>query len=268
MTPDDPRHGEARGYIAGCRDACCRVPRNRQLKRREIEVLHGVPAFRSREDFETLLAPWLRLGLSATAVCEAAGVKTRQGGESRGPVRVATYDAVAAVTEADLKPTAMVYADLTCRRAFSLMAAGHKQQDLPVAANGLWRARLRIRVDLARSMRDYYEQHEAHPGQSAYTRARALNAGHLPPAAWDDPGTLAWPSGQPEPILQSSGTLQLADIDHAVVERVLAGEVLPTTTAERREITRRWLVGGGSEKALCDRMNWRAGRYTPERGVA
>ncbi len=24
MTPDDPRHGQNRGYIAGCREACCR----------------------------------------------------------------------------------------------------------------------------------------------------------------------------------------------------------------------------------------------------
>ena len=52
-------------------------------------------------------------------------------------------------------------------------------------------------------------------------------------------------------------------IDEAAITRVLAGEVIPTTTAERRLIMRRWIEAGNSEKSLCDRMGWRQGRYTP-----
>ena len=46
---------------------------------------------------------------------------------------------------------------------------------------------------------------------------------------------------------------------------ILAGEKLPTTTAERREIMRRWLASGRTESSLCERMGWKASRYTPRR---
>lgn len=31
MTPDDPRHGQNRGYTAGCREACCREAHTRHM---------------------------------------------------------------------------------------------------------------------------------------------------------------------------------------------------------------------------------------------
>lgn len=58
------------------------------------------------------------------------------------------------------------------------------------------------------------------------------------------------------------------EIDDAVVERVLGGDILPTTAAERRLILARWLARGGSEKSLCDRMGWKTARYTTTEAIA
>ena len=37
MSPDDPRHGTSAGYIAGCRDQCCWLAKQRYDKRRRLE---------------------------------------------------------------------------------------------------------------------------------------------------------------------------------------------------------------------------------------
>lgn len=44
MTPDDPRHGERRGYYAGCRLECCRSAAVKYEKQRRLDVLRGKPA--------------------------------------------------------------------------------------------------------------------------------------------------------------------------------------------------------------------------------
>jgi hypothetical protein len=69
------------------------------------------------------------------------------------------------------------------------------------------------------------------------------------------------------PVVGSAGR-DPDDVDHAVVARVLAGEVLDTTRAERRIITATWVGRGRSETALCDRMGWRTGRYLPSQSGA
>lgn len=91
------------------------------------------------------------------------------------------------------------------------------------------------------------------------TRARtwARRHGYAPPLLWDDI------DNDDSANVTVMAIRPQQDIDHAVVWRVLSGEVLPTNTAERREIMRRWLASGQSEKSLCVRMSWREGRYRP-----
>jgi hypothetical protein len=94
---------------------------------------------------------------------------------------------------------------------------------------------------------------KVHVHQRARNRAKKL--GYAPPLAWDDIDT-------DEAPYMGGRTVRGADeVDDNVVHRVVAGEVLPTTTAERHLIVTRWVTRGGSEKSLCDRMGWRHGRY-------
>lgn len=53
-----------------------------------------------------------------------------------------------------------------------------------------------------------------------------------------------------------------SSIDEAAIERVLAGDIVPTTFAERVEITRRWQARGRSLSELERCTGWKSDRYT------
>lgn len=96
------------------------------------------------------------------------------------------------------------------------------------------------------------------------TRRLAQRKGWLPPLALDDDRI-----DDPDYNPGKSQTAEFycheidskKDIDEAVVLRILDGEILPTTKAEKAEILRRWVARGGSEASICRRMGWRPGRY-------
>lgn len=115
------------------------------------------------------------------------------------------------------------------------------------------------------TIRDVYERLSMRlPEMNQYrarTRAKAEAAGWPPPLAWDDIDT------DPTPLVGRDQRSRY-DIDHAVVERVLAGENLPTTKAERDEITRRWAARGEPVNELERRFGWRTSRYGREEGAA
>lgn len=258
MRADDPRHGSPAGYVAGCRDSCCREARARQTKRRRWLTHRGVPTFHTAEEVAELVRPWRLLGLSDAAILDAAGLDGSH--KIRERVTHTTFAALAAITEDDLMPDAFVLADLTRCRAYSLMAAGHPLDGMPLPRTGRWRKSERVTVATARAMREHYAAHEFKLGPSRQIQSRTRNAGHLPPLAWDDPGTLAWPTGQPPRII-AAPRRNPDDIDEAVVDRLLAGIRVPSTAAEKREALRRWIERGGSERALCERHGWKQGRY-------
>ena len=87
-------------------------------------------------------------------------------------------------------------------------------------ATGAWRTHTYIYVGVARMVREFYKIHEQATGSNVRTAYRARAAGHQPPAAWDDPGTLAWPLGWTEPII--AATPEGVAVDDVVVARVLA----------------------------------------------
>lgn len=125
-----------------------------------------------------------------------------------------------------------------------------------------WRA-----ADIAK----VYDELSMTLGPSNITRLRAEAKGWPPPLAWDD-DRIDDPAYNPMGLLTNGvhrprrGSSTRSAIDEAVVLRVLSGENLPTSKAERAEIMRRWIDNGGSEAELCRRMGWRAGRYG-SRGV-
>lgn len=208
MSPTDLRHGTPAGYQTHWRDgeeACdaCAVAKFRYGKQNRFENAKGVRMAYTADELTAVLAPWVNMGLSPTAVATAAGLdgqrsahfaKTVANGTT---VRRGTYLALRALTEDDFSPNAKVYADLTRRRIFSLMAIGHRLVDMPINNKGQWRYRSHVNVETARLIRAHYRANEFRLGPCRYTQARARNAGHGTPLSWDDPGTLAWPNGVP-----------------------------------------------------------------------
>jgi hypothetical protein len=265
MSPDDPRHGTYAGRQAHWRDdedPCdpCVVARLRTRKKWELEKLAGVRSTYTRAELDQVLEPWLALGLGPAAVSVAAGMGNQRGScwvQNDGPVRRRTYMAVAALTEADFHPSAKLWADLTRQRVWSLMAAGHPLTSLPINPSGQWRTRDKVTVGQAVTIRAFYDEHQAHPGPSVYTRSRALMAGYLPPAAWDDPGTLAWPLGWTQPI-----PAVVEPIDEVKVQRILAGDnSVHATKAERVEVVAAWRAAGRPLRQLEILTGWKTERY-------
>lgn len=74
MSPDDPRHGQPRGYGAGCRQECCLRAKIRYDKRRRWEAHQGfarrVPARGAVRRFQALKA----LGWSPQRIADDAGL--------------------------------------------------------------------------------------------------------------------------------------------------------------------------------------------------
>lgn len=91
------------------------------------------------------------------------------------------------------------------------------------------------------------------------TQQKAQREGWPPPLWWDD---IDDPAEQPR--LTRDKHVSPNDVDEAVVLRVLAGEKLPTTRAEKDEITRRWVAAGRSMNDLERIHGWRVSRYGRE----
>lgn len=276
MLPDtDPRHGTPAGYVAGCRNECCRAPRRRQAKRRAVRVREGVPIWATPDELAAALEPWRRMGFRDAAILQAAGLRSDHVFETNRRTHRRTLDAFLTVTEDSFSPDAKIPADLTRQRIYSLMAAGHRLTDMPINDQGQWRYRDHITVQSASDIRDHFRANEFKIGSSRHTAARARNAGHRPPLAWDDPDTLAWPAGKPPARLATpepvTDTRPGTDIDEQVVERFLTNDITPglrATTAEKREIVRRWPETGLSLNELERRTGWNVTRYAARKDVA
>lgn len=91
-------------------------------------------------------------------------------------------------------------------------------------------------------------------------RRAAESKGWAAPLAWDD-ARIDDPNAKPYRNRQADQEKRLSEVDEAVVQRVLGGEVMHCTKAERDEIMRRWVALGGNRKDLAARMRWHDNRY-------
>lgn len=271
MRPDDPRHGHRAGYIAGCREDCCRVPHIRYQKRSALRRLREGAQYLDPGPVLRRLDKWAAYGVTARAVAIAAGLNesTLQGIVRDGfrPEK-RTLAATLAVTWNDLPDSALVNADLTRRRIYSLMAAGHRLEWICERVDGLnlggkWREQEKVTLGLARAVMALYDQAPAW-GPSKQTASKARNKGHRTPAAWDDPGVPAMPKGWQPVIDDGTDHRRNDDVDEVVVMRLLAGEHIPSTRAEKDEVMKRWKRAGGSEAELCRIHGWKDSRYGRE----
>lgn len=88
------------------------------------------------------------------------------------------------------------------------------------------------------------------------TRNRARRLGFLPPLAWDDIDRDEAPRGGRYQRSRSAD-----EVDEAAVLRVLGGERVRTTRAEKEEIVRRWRALGRPLNALEELLGVKPERY-------
>lgn len=242
MKADDPRHGTYAGYLAGSRCQPCRDARYKANKERGLyRHRHGSCRY-DHEAQAVLIEPWLGMGITIHAVLQAAGLFHRNDLIARyqegARVNRAVMAALSKLSEDKFHDGAKINSDLTRDRIYSLMAAGHPLTDMPILYRGNWRDQETISVGTARAMRDYYKAHSHLMGPSKITATRARNAGHQPPFAWDDPGTLAWPGG-----VRATPTTADVDreaVDEVKVQRVLNGRKQKCNKAEKYAVIDAW----------------------------
>lgn len=86
-------------------------------------------------------------------------------------------------------------------------------------------------------------------------RADARRRGYTPPLGWDD---IENPKERPR---KGSNKRPKTSIDHATIERLLAGERLDSSPAEKEEVVRRWLASGRTLRDLERQLGWKPERY-------
>lgn len=228
MTPNDPRHGTSAGYCAGCRDACCRTAiadYARDLRTRQY--LAGgsllVDALGTKRRIRALMS----LGWTGLQIDAALGRKrTYAVSILCGPQRVnrATADLVAEVFD---------------------------------------RLAMRLPDDVPGANRQVISR----------MRAESIRKGWPPPLAYDD---IDDPAEAPvfdarrrcwtrdvelERWIRWWVARGYCDIDEATVLRLLDGEHLESTVAEKTEACRRWVAAGRSAASFHDIHGWADGRY-------
>lgn len=244
IAPDDPRHGERRGYLAGCREECCVRGCRRDMKLRELRKLREGPLDVDPGPLRAVVKYWRDRGLSMGSVAAAAGVNKdtiRRAIGQQDTVHLDTLRKVTSFTEDDIPGTSFIYAALTRMRVASLMADGQQLREitatvgLPMAGN--WRQYPRVTVQVARAVRDLY-QHSPGYGPHKGTSSRALNNGSVRSQAWRDPGTLAEPVEWTPEICEPS---ELVTFDETAVIRRCLGDkkVHLSSDAEYVEVVRR-----------------------------
>ncbi|RNL66274.1 hypothetical protein EFK50_01205 [Nocardioides marmoriginsengisoli] len=151
----------------------------------------------------------------------------------------------------------------TRRRIQALQALGWRYTDIDTTAGVTdgWSSSAvrgtRVNITQATKLAEAYEKLCMHLGPSGRCRTWAIRKGWLTPLAWDD---IDDPNEKPR---RGSNQRSRADVDEAVVIRFLTGEHhLPTTVAERYEITARWEAQGRSLGDLEALSGWNSNRYT------
>lgn len=213
------------------------------------------------------------LGWSLEAIAHMGGAGTSAGlrlimaGRSRKCERkflaVAALPLTLGVPE-DVPDSCFVPSLGATRRVRALMANGWRHQDITEfigrASHHLAAGRHpRMPALDWRIVAATYDKLSDTNGGSRRTLLRAQKAGFPPPLAWDD---IDDPNETPSGWKYAPRKIQLnEDFDPVVVMRLLEGDRVPSTAAERAEALAQWVADGGSESELCRWHGWRPGRY-------
>lgn len=147
----------------------------------------------------------------------------------------------------------------TVRRVQALLALGHTHPEISAASGGaknisknviLARRYTHMHVDVVAAIEQAYRKLSMvvpTGWRAEEARRRAAARGYLPPLVWDN---IDDPNERPR--LGSNHTTK-TDLDLVVVDRVLAGDRLPMTTAERRAVVAKARKLGWSEDEIHTR---------------
>lgn len=148
------------------------------------------------------------------------------------------------------------------RRVHALQANGwslrHIATELGIPKAAVWRkmmTRPGITLRTDQKMRETFDRLSLVPGPSSSARIRALSKGYAPPLAWDDE-TIDDPNAKPK----TDAPEDPRHIDEVVVRRILDGQPVDSTRAEREEVIRRWLADGRTINELDRLTGWNVRR--------
>lgn len=266
MTPEDPRHGSYAGYIAHHKSGTpmcdpCAYAGYIARKRLHIAGPQLVPLGEQA---------WRKLANSPkTALGRATGLTPQMLShvQAKGP-----EGRVHRRTKAKILRASVVTPIGITRRLRALAVVGWSVAEVARRA-GLSRwnveaarrdegTRKYVRAEFAEALVKTYDElaYTRPPETRATLRQERLaqSKGWLPPMAWD---VIDDPDEQPKGVLRGHEHVAKTAVDEHLVERVLAGEALPCTKAEKEEVTRRWVACGRSLHSLEQLTGWRSGRY-------
>lgn len=271
MTPDDHRHGSKAGAVQHWKDgerACdsCQAAARRDRKAQELDALAGKPRMvpLGEHAYGIVAATPLPLLEAASGVHRNRLAKLSMKGPDARVYRRTRDRILAAAATTTLWTTVGVV-----RRLQALMRIGWSMRAL-AAEVGVYESTLQealrtadtrqfVRSTLASAVVDAYNRlHLTSPEGRGASRARATAAarGYAPPLAWDDiDNDLEPPDGDG------------VHLDEVVVDRILGGERLPATPAEKAEVVRRWLATG-RRLADLERLTGWNGKREKDRAFA
>lgn len=271
MRPDDPRHGSHAGAVAHWRAGetpCgpCGLAAFREGKAARLDQARGRP-----RTVELGEKAWrIVCDSPRNQLAERTGILHHNllRYEKAGPqkrVRRGTRDRIEAAGERRFWTVRGIQ-----RRLQALTAAGWSMAEVALRTGvavdvlkGIRRhpAPQYVTVVIGEAIASAFETLEllvAPAGRSSsWMRAEARRRGYAPALAWDDIDYDDAPQGlgaDPAPLARR-------DVDEIVVLRLLAGDTVPASPAERVIALRRWIAGGRSEAEFCELHGWRPGRY-------
>lgn len=300
LPPDDPRHGERRGYLAGCREDCCRAASNeymadyssdpewraRQAKFNKVSRHHrhqlarqGIdhsmrPAQPVRDHVQALLD----IGWTATALAAVHGGVShgaisqlmRVGNETVQHKTSTLLDLPYTLNVPDRVPDGLKVPLLGVQRRFqALLALGWTNADM--AAEGGSSVRLNLSAHRHISARNWrrannvYLKLSSTPGPSDRTRNQARRLGYAAPAAWDN---IDDPAERPSGLVTSARKPPAGFDESRVQRRMLGDRSVKLHKGEPVEVVRRMLAEGLSLNEIRRRTGLKPERYTASDGRA
>lgn len=280
MTPDDPRHGEHRGYyahLAAGQEPCdpCLDAFNKHRRRRGKLRTRGIPArLPIGEKIHARLVAARKRGMTHQDIADALGVSVSGAWRycEQGPgtvVRYATWQKLAA-----FRPLAVLTHVGMIRRIQALhhmgyccsaiaRQAGCHHESLQRAMTGRDFASMRLRVAIAAVYDELWDtQCPDHTRVTNRAKSRAKKLHWAPAMAWDD-DKIDDPAARPQGMERAKHRPRHMVDEAAVLLAAGGNRDVQLSTADRYEVVRRLRADGWSMRRIEDHTGIRADRYLP-----
>jgi DNA-binding NarL/FixJ family response regulator len=201
------------------------------------------------------LAEWENAGYSVGFMAQAAGIRKatldRHIAGKRSQISHATARKIMAANVDAVTVGGFIPSVGTVRRLRALTVMGWSMSAI-AERTGIKESTLHALRDpahrftrpmYAKAVADAYEALSMTHGGCRYAATRAVRKGWLPPLAWDD---IDDPGENPQ------RNVLPVDIDEVAVERLMAGDKVPATRAERVEAVRRLTSVGRSDREVAN----------------